>query len=344
MTDPSNGTDKLGVLVRGAGWVAGEHVKAYLRNPHVEIRHVDARFEREIDECFATHGFRCDKSVDRYEEALERDDVDIVSICTISSLHAREAVLAAEAGKHVMIEKPAVLTLPELRQLEAAVRQAGVKSAVGFVVRWYPRIVSIKSQVDKGALGDLFYAGAAYWHEVHGEWKAKAGTAGSSLLMGGCHAVDLVRWFVGMDERVEEVFAYANGPTRRHDFDYPPNIFVTMKFENGVVGAVGSSLECSMPYVFALELLGTRGAVRGDQLYSEDFQGGVEFRAVPGVGPDSPDVAHHPFDAEIDEFVDWVRGGPAMSTNTLDAVHTHEIVFAAEQSVRSRTPVRLPIL
>lgn len=334
---------KLGVLVRGSGWVAGEHIAAFLKNPHTEVRHIDARTQARTERYFEKFNFKCDSSNDRFEEALERDDIDIVTICTINYQHAREAIAAAKAGKHVFIEKPLAMNLEELRAFEKALKDSGVKSACGFVCHWYPRLVSIKSQIDKGALGQIFFAHAAYLHEVKGEWKAKRATSGSSLLMGGCHAVDLVRWYIGQQKPVAEVHAYASGPFRRKDFDFPPNIFLQMKYADGTLASVGSSLECNMPYAFALELLGTRGSVREEQMYSEDFAGAKAFLTVPGIGPDSADVAHHPFDKMIDEFVEWVRGGPVSSSNSLDAIKTHEIVFAAERSAETGQPVKLPL-
>jgi len=343
MTQPN--AKKLGVLVRGAGWVAGEHIHAFQKNPHTEVRHIDARSEAKIEGYFKKFNFRCGASVERYEEALERDDIDIVSICTINYQHAQEAILAAKAGKHVFIEKPAALNLKELRALEAALKKSGVKSAMGFVCHYYPRIVSIKAQLEQGALGKLFYAQAAYLHEVKGAWKAQKATSGSSLLMGGCHAIDLVRWFVGNDKPVKEVFAFANGPVRRKDFEYDPNIFVSFKYADGTIAQVGSSLEANMPYAFDINLMGTRGSVRGPLLYSENFPGAKAFLTIPGVGPDSGDVAHHPFDKMIDDFVAWVRGErkKPCENSTLDAVKTHEIIFAAEESARTGKPVRLSL-
>ena len=75
---------KLGVLVRGAGWVSGEHIKAYMAHPNVDLKVVDSRFQSELDEKKSTHGLDCELTVDQYEEHLKRDDIDLVSICTIS--------------------------------------------------------------------------------------------------------------------------------------------------------------------------------------------------------------------------------------------------------------------
>ncbi len=333
--------DKLGVLIRGAGWVAGEHVKAFRDNPHTEIKVIDARFEHEIDDKVARYGLKCEKSVDRYEEQLKRDDVEIVSICTISHLHAREAIAAVRAGKHVFVEKPAALTLSDMRTMRDAVRESGVRSAVGFVCHWYPTIKSIKAQIEAGALGHVYFCGAGYWHQVFGEWKSKRELGGSSLLMGGCHAVDLVRWLKGKE--VSEVMCYGTGPHNRMDFEYPPTVTASFRFEDGTVGQVSSAVECSMPYVFSIMVVGTRGAVYDDKFYSQDFAGAEEFMTLAGVKPDSPDVTHHPFDEELDEFVACILEDREMDANMDDAYRTHEVVFACERSLETGEPVKLPL-
>jgi len=356
---------KLGALVQGAGWVSGEHIKAYLANPNVELVAVNSRFQQELDQKKAAYGLTCELTVDSYEKLLARDDIHVVSICTINFLHTREAVMALEAGKHVLIEKPISISLKELRQLRDAYAKAfakGVRGQAGFVARWYPMLRAIRSLVDKGAIGDIYYAASDYWHEVLGAWKAKPDLAGTSFLMGGCHSVDAIRWFGGsgfeylkkQDPKlyklrsgvgdVAEVFGY-NVPARhRKDFEYDPNTFAILRFANGAVGRVGSSVECNMPYVFNLELMGTKGAIRNDEFWTEDIAGVKTFLRIPTLRPDSPDVTHHPFQEEIDHFVDCILNKKANDADLWHAIGTHEVIFAIDESARTGKPVRLPVL
>ncbi len=357
--------EKLGALVQGAGWVSGEHIKAYLANPNTELVAVNSRFQSELDEKKATYGLECELTVDSYEKLLARDDIHVVSICTISFLHTPEAVMALEAGKHVLIEKPISISLEELRRLNEAYGKAypkGVRAMAGFVARWYPLFRAIRSLVDKGAIGDIYYAASDYWHEVLGEWKTKPDLAGSSFLMGGCHSVDAVRWYAGSgfeylkDEDpelyalrngvgdVKEVFGYSVGPRYRKDFEYDPNTFGLMRFADGSVAKVGSSVECNMPYVFNLELMGTKGAVRNDEFWSEDIAGVENWLCIPTLRPDNPDVTHHPFDEEIDHFIDCLVNKKANEADLWHAIGTHEVIFAIDESARTGKPVQLPLL
>jgi predicted dehydrogenase len=356
---------KLGALVQGAGWVSGEHIKAYLGNPNTELVAVNSRLQSELDEKQATYGLDCELTVDSYEKLLARDDIDVVSICTINFLHTKEAVMALEAGKHVLIEKPICISLEELRQLRDAYEKAyaaGARAQAGFVARWYPLFQAIRSIVDRGLIGDVYYAASDYWHEVHGEWKTKPDLAGSSLLMGGCHSVDAIRWYAGSGYEylkdadpelyalrnkvgeVVEVHGYTVPPVHRPDFEYDPNTFAMLQFANGALGKVGSSVECNMPYVFNLELMGNKGAVRNDEYWTDEIAGVQTFLRIPVIRPDNPDVTHHPFNEEIDHFIDCLVSGKANDADLWHAIGTHEVVFAIDESAKTGKPVTLPIL
>jgi predicted dehydrogenase len=334
---------KLGAAVLGAGWVAGEHVKGYLANSNVELRALACPFQEELDKKKAQYRLDCDLLVGSAETLAERDDVDLVSICTISNQHAKQAALLAQAGKHVLIEKPMATTLDDLRLLRDAVHAAGVRAMAGFVVRFYQLPVLLKKLVDDGAIGEIIYASIDYWHDIHGAWKVARETAGNALLMGGCHAVDAIRWYLGAHNDVVEIHAYSSPPRWRHDFEYDPTFVVNLKFANGAVGRVATSLECNMPYVLNIELEGTRGAIRNDDFFDSTWPGLKTWVKLPVIKPDSPDVTHHPFPEELAYFVDCILKDVEPMTGIHDAYKTHEICLAAEISAHEGRPVELPL-
>ncbi|MFH0965192.1 MAG: Gfo/Idh/MocA family oxidoreductase [Planctomycetota bacterium] len=334
---------KLGAAVQGAGWVAGEHIRSYLENPNVELRVVNSRYRHELEAQKARFGLTCDLTVDGFEDLLARKDVDVVSICTVSSDHAREAILAARAGKHVFIEKPVATTLGDLRAMRNAIREAGVRSMGGFVVRYYPLNLAIKAILRQGLLGRVIYGCVDYWHEIKGEWKVNPETAGSALLMGGCHAVDTLRWYLEEEGRIVEVHAYSCPPRRRSDFKYDPTCVVNCLFESGAVGRCATSLECNMPYVLNVELEGTEGAIRNEHFYSTKIPGLRGFMEIPAMKADSPDVKHHPFPDEIADFIACILEGRRPQTDIEEAYLTHEVCFAADISAREKRPVKLPL-
>ena len=337
--------DKLGVAIHGAGWVAGAHAEGWNKNPHVEIvsiSDVDVARARQLAEKIG-----CDcMTGDDYGRVLADERVDIVDVTSPSHLHTEHGIAAAEAGKHVLVEKPMALTMDENRALRDAVATAGVKSISSFVLRWNPACRTIKSLVESGAIGDLFYVETDYWHGLspaHHAWNlhSKKKTGGSAMLLGGCHAVDALRWLTG--DEVVEVTAFSNNT--KGLFEYDANVVAVVKFAGGAIGKTSALFDCEMPYVFTLDLAGTEGTVRDDRLWSKKlFPGQTGWTKCPTILPDSADVRHHAFDGQIDHFVDCIREDRESHCNIADAYRTHELCMAIDRSIeQGGQPVRLPL-
>lgn len=337
----------LGAGIVGTGWVSGAHIRAFEANPHTEVRGIVSRDKGRAAAKAAEHGLARCRAYDRLEEMLEAPDIQIVSICTPHHLHVQQGVAAAKAGKHLVLEKPVALDLAGLRALQATVRAAKVKTVVSFVLRWNPLFEMIKAFLAQGAIGQVFLAEVDYLHGIgpwyaQYEWNIKKEIGGSSLLTAGCHAVDGLRWFVG--KKAVEVFAYSNfSPQNPLRYEYEPNSITLVKFEDGTLGKVTSSVECVQPYIFNIQLVGDQGTIRNNQVFSKRWVGQKGWATIPTILPDSGDVTHHPFCDEVNHFVDCILSGRESHANLEDAVHTHEICFAAEISAREKRPVSLPL-
>ncbi len=337
----------LGVGILGTGWVSGEHIRAFEANSHTEVRAIlsrdRARAAAKAEEQALAH---C-RAYDRLEDLLDDPAVHIVSICTPHHLHVAQGVAAARAGKHLLLEKPVALDLAGLRELQSAVRQAKVKTVVSFVLRWNPLFETIRALLADRTIGRVFYAELDYLHGIgpwyrQYSWNVKKEIGGSSLLTAGCHAVDGLRWFVG--KPAVEVFAYSNtSPQNPLGYEYAPNSVTLVKFEDGTLGKVASSIECVMPYVFNIVLLGDQGSIRNNQVFSKRWVGQRGWATIPTVLPDSGDVTHHPFRDEVNHFVDCILSDRESHANLEDAAATHEICFASEVSGREKRPVSLPL-
>jgi predicted dehydrogenase len=357
---------RLGVLVHGAGWVSTQHIEAFRRNPATEVvaissRRLDSARKRAADAGLDVPCF------DSLARALRTPGIDIVSVCTPQHVHAENVLAAAAAGKHLVIEKPIGNSPAELHAMREAVRAAGVRTVVSFVLRWNPLFRTLKSLIAEGALGTLYAVEADYQSNIASWWSGfedarHLETGISAMLVGGCHALDAARWFAGqgLEEaaRVEEVFAYRGGWRKGSDREYnylartwqsgmPPLEYdgfevYLLRFANGVVGKVSVNLDCIMPYTFPIEIFGDRGTVKDNRVWSHRFPGQTGWVEIPTVMPDSSDVTHHPFQAQMDHFVECIRGNRESHCNLEDAVHTHEVVFAAQECYRTGRPVRLP--
>ena len=190
-------SEQLGAAINACGWVAYEHARAYINNPHTRLVGVTSRTRASAERLVAELGLDCRIYPD-YEALLADDEVDIVSVTTPNFLHARNAIDAARAGKHIVLEKPAGINEQELDELQAAVAGAGVRSVMSFVLRWNELVLNLKNLLARGAFGELFFCQTDYWHGVGDviradRWIARRELAGSAMLTGGCHAVDMER-------------------------------------------------------------------------------------------------------------------------------------------------------
>ncbi|MGA2985897.1 MAG: Gfo/Idh/MocA family oxidoreductase [Terriglobia bacterium] len=338
---------ELGIGIIGTGWVSGEYIRAFEANPHTEVLGLVSRdMARAKAKAQEFNAPRC-HAYDRVDEMLADSSIHIVVICTPHHLHVTQGIAAAQAGKHLVLEKPVALDLEGLRKLQAAVRSAQVKTVVSFVLRWNPLFEMIKVFLADGLLGNLFLAEVDYLHGIgpwyaQYEWNTKKEIAGSDLLTAGCHAVDGLRWFVGA--RPVEVFAYGNVSRQNPlQYEYEPNSLTLVKFADGTMGKVASSIECVQPYIFNVALFGDHGTIRNNQIFSKHWAGQKGWASFPTIMPDSGDVSHHPFSEEVRHFVDCILNDRESHANLEDAALTHEICFASQISAREKRPVRLPL-
>jgi predicted dehydrogenase len=336
---------KLGVAIHGAGDVAHAHALSWMKNPHVRIVSISSRNPDTARRLAARVGLDC-VIPERFEDVLADDRVDIVNVSGPNHVHAEQGIAAAEAGKHVLVEKPMVLSMDENRRLRDAVAKAGVKSIVSFVLRWNPLFDILKAQLAAGTIGELFYAEVDYWHGLGPErhqypWFRRKDTAGSTMLLGGCHALDAIRWFVG--DEVAEVSAMSNN--KKGLYEYDANVVATMKFRNGTIGKSSALFDAEMPYAFNIDLAGTEGTMRENRIWSPKcFPGQTSWATVPTILPDSGDVHHHPFDAQINHFVQCIIEDRESHCNIADAYHTHELCIAIDRSLeRGGAVVKLPL-
>jgi predicted dehydrogenase len=339
------GDRKLGVAIHGTGSVAAAHAASWRKNPHVEIVSVSSRRAATARAFAAQLELDCTVHED-YDQVLSDPRVDIVDLCGPNHVHGPQGIAAAQAGRHLLIEKPMVMSVEENRALRDAVDHAGVKSVVSFVLRWNPLLENLKALLADGVIGDLFYVEVDYWHGIGTwysgwEWAHTRATGGSAMLLAGCHAADALRWLAGDD--VVEVVAMSNNP--RGLYEYDANVVATVRFRGGAIGKTSTLLDAEIPYAFNIDLAGTDGTLRDNRLWSKKLlPHQSDWTTLPCIMPDSGDVDHHPFDAEINHLVDCIRADRPSHCDVADAFHTHELCLAIDRSIATGSqPVRLPL-
>jgi predicted dehydrogenase len=358
-----------GVLIQGAGWVARQHAAAYAANPNAKIIAVNDVSKDRAAALIAELGIEDAIPCDDFEKALAMDGVDIVSVCTPQHVHCENVLSAAAVGKHIVIEKPVATTLDDMKKMQDAVAAAGVKTVVSFVLRWNPLIETLKRMLVDDVFGKPYYVEVDYM-SYNGSWwggwnDGRTLAEGvSASLVAGCHAIDAARWLAceedGVAAKPIEVFAVAGGKRKGQTREYNPltNSWIDdappmeydglevliVKFDNGAVAKICVNAECVMPYAFPIRIFGDKGSARDDQVWStEKTPGQTDWITLPTIRPDSSDVSHHPFQAEINHLIDCIDRGVESHCNLEDAVRSHEVVFAALECYETGRPVSLPM-
>lgn len=335
-----------GVGIIGTGWVAGAHIDTFKK---IEGCHVTAICSRDKARAVAkgkAHGVDV-TAYDNVAAFLKHPGLDIVVICTPHPNHPAETIAAARAGKHIVIEKPVALDRASLRKMVAEVKKAGVVTSVCFELHWIGVAKNIKALINKGAIGNLFYGEASYFHGIgpwYGQysWNIKKAIGGDALLTAGCHALDALIYF--MDSPVVEVSGFSNtSPKNPLKYEYDPNSVAILKFANGAIGKVATSIECRQPYLFPILLQGDRGSIWNDQVSSLDWPGTPKdhWAKLPAALPDSGDVNDHPYLGQLQYFVDCLRSGERPHNDLQAAAHVHEVIFAINEAIKSKRVVKV---
>jgi UDP-N-acetyl-2-amino-2-deoxyglucuronate dehydrogenase len=326
--------DRYGVAIIGAGWVAGEYVKAFRDHPQTDLVGVHNRNPEKGAALLEAHGVQAHNYGD-IDELFDDERVEIIVSCTPPDVRPEHLIRAAETGRHVVIEKPVALDAVNVGHIRKAIGDAGVKSVTSFVLRWNPQLETMKQLVDEGVVGELIYAEGDYWHPIKKAypsypWMMTKELGGSAFVAAGCHAADAVRWLGG---EIVEVSAYEMGAKKNPDYQYPPNTVATVKFENGAIGKLSTVLDADTPYIFNTRLFGTEATLQNNRVFSsKHYPGSLDYWTFPTIEPDSGDVTHHPFVPEVAHFIECINNDVESHASIHDSYKSMAVCFAIDES------------
>jgi predicted dehydrogenase len=337
---------RFGVGVIGTGWVAGAHIDTFKQVDGCEVVAICSRDKTRAEAKIHEHGLMGAVAYDNLKSFLKHPGLDIVVICTPHPNHPAETIAAANAGKHIVIEKPLASNRRDLAKMVAAVNKNKVLTSVCFELRWIGSIKNTKVMLDEGLIGRPFYGEASYFHGIgpwykQWAWNIKKEIGWSSLLTAGCHAVDTLIYL--MDSPVTEVAAMESiSKANPLKYEYAPNTVFIMKFANGAIGKVASSIECRQPYLFPVLLQGEQGSIWNNQYFSTKLPGQRGWATIPAGMPDSGDVSDHPYKDQMVYFIDCIKSGKRPHNDIHSAAHVHEVMFATEESIRTKKTIKVP--
>lgn len=247
-----------GFVIVGLGVIAPLHAGAIASLPNAELRAVVDVVPELVERRSAEWGV---PGFTDLAEALARPDIDVVCVTTPSGLHAQVGIQAAEAGKHVVVEKPIDVTLGAADRLIATCRRGGVRLTVIFQHRWDPGIQQLRQALDEGRFGRLVLGDAIVkWYRSNqyyasGGWRATWELDGGGALMNqGVHYVDLLRWLMGPVDKV-----FARWATAAHEIPVEDVALALLTFKNGALGVIEASTAVYPGLKERIEISGTEG-------------------------------------------------------------------------------------
>jgi predicted dehydrogenase len=333
------------VGIIGYGWASTAHIEAINATSQAQVTAIWSSRKLDADHLSSMHGSPITCYTD-LEKMLAEPDIQVVSICSYPYQHTSQAIAAARAGKHMIIEKPLALSWEDCLAIQAAVTEAGVKTCVCFECRFSSQVRTIKALIDQGLLGRIHYAEVDYYHGIgpwYGQyrWNTKRDAGGSSLLSAGCHALDALLYFMGTD--VAAVSSYSTGSENSNfaAYEYPTSSVTILKFSDGRIGKVASVIDCFQPYYFHIHLIGSEGSLLDNKFYSNHL-GGLNKNKWSELSMDmldSGDVSDHPYQTQFEAFFQALDNGREMPLTSLaDALPAHRIIFDADRSAEDHTP------
>ncbi len=289
------------------------------------------------------------------EEVIKNPEVDAVYIASPVVFHASQAKMAADYGKHILIEKPIAMSIEEGEDVVKYVESKGVKMAAGFMMRFGAHIMNMKRAIKEGKIGQVVngYSQFTCWlPNSSGNWRlVKAKSGGGSLMDMGVHCIDLMEYI--LDSRVVEVASFND--TLTFDYDVEDSSTLLMKMANGVHCVVQTNFNIpDEASKWRMEFFGTRGRLMGDNVIGQIDGGtlsGFFMDNVSGYNATQNHDANNGVDLdaefgnmytrEVESFADSVLNDKPLVVPASDALHVQKVIAAAYESTEKKTVVKL---
>lgn len=266
-----------------------------------------------------------------FHQALGDPSVNAVIVATLNGALAPIALAAVRAGKHVLVEKPGALNAAQLRTLQGAAEQAGVRVRIGYNHRFHPALQKARELADSGVLGPMMFLRGRYGHGgrkgYDREWRADPNlSGGGELIDQGVHLIDLAGWFLGDFPTVA-----GHAATFFWDMKVDDNAFLSLRTAGGQTAWLHVSCT-EWKNLFSLELYGRDGKVAIDGLGGSYGQEKCTYyKMLPQMGPPETTVWDYPagdnsWKLELAAFEEDIHTGRTPSPGLREGIRILEIV------------------
>ena len=332
----------LGYGLIGCGWVASAHAWGVEASTAEDVRLVavcDLDLERATE---IGHRFNAETVYQDYREVLRRDDIAAVSVCVPDFLHRQVVIEAAEAGKHVLCEKPLAMSVSEADEMIATCEAAGVKLGMIMNHRYTEDNIRTRHALSSGAIGDQLIGSVVHSSGLTGPldtspWRGKMNrAAGGVLSTQAIHFLDLLLWFMGPVRSVNAITDTLHWKIQDHE----DTAVLALRMKSGALATLTTTNGSPIMDDFTgtrIEVHGTGGwvALEGDVLRRFESTNGyklpeVELPEVPAEASEIEFGLGHVY--EVLDFVRAVRADTDPPVPAVDARHLMAVIESAYQS------------
>lgn len=289
---------------------------------------------------------------DNYADLLALGEIEAVYIASPVFCHKEQALAAADAGKHILLEKPMALTAEDSLEIKEYCESKGVKLGVGFLMRFHGYHQRIKEIIAEGKIGEIVSMRGQFtcWYpDIEGAWRQKKALgAGGALIDMGIHVIDLLQYLSGL--KTVEVAAF--NETQTFNYEVDDSSALLMKMSNGSIAIVDSNFNIpDAASVAKLEIYGTKGSIIAKGTLAQAEVGKVEVlisddslsydanQTRSEIVPMSLDDVKlgNMYTKEIEQFGEAVINGTEVPVTPESAIYDQKIVEAAYKSSKDKS-------
>lgn len=343
----------IGVSILGTGAISRIHVDSYSAFPdRCAVRSLCDRQPEKAQALAQEKELPSPQCFTDYRQAVDRNDIDLVSICLPPSIHAEAAVFALNSGKHVLIEKPMACSLEECDMILDAARANGKMVSVVAQNRFLNPMMRLRHVLSCGEAGKILHAAVnSYWWRGEnyydlwwrGTWEQESG---GCTINHAVHHADLLLWMMGMPEEVQAFFTNLNHQNSETE-DFSASV---LKYKDGSVAQLTASLvhhgeeqeivfQCEKARIsFPWKVAASTPLENGFPLRDEETEKNLHklYEAVPPL-------EHEGHTAQIDNMLASVETGSRPAVDGEAGKNTLELIFGIYKSAQSQSPVTFPI-
>jgi len=328
---------KLRAGVIGVGTFGSQHARVYAELDFVDLVAIsDIKTDR-LDDLTGKYNVR---AYTDFSELLNKEKLDMVSVCTSDELHIEPVLSAINSGVNVLVEKPFAMNVADCEILIHESEKAGIKLMVGHILRFDPRYYIARQSIVNGQIGSLVHLTARRNNLIKSAERLARHTSVAFFL--GIHDIDFMNWCAG--SKAERVYAESNSNVLK-DIGADDSCLALIKFQNGTI----ASLEVSwiLPNSFSKRLdaqfsaVGTDGAIYVDgsgqavEVYTGDESSCPDVMYAPEIGGRYTGILRD----EIAHFVDCIMYDKKPAVSGQDGMEAVRVVCAIAESLKTKQPV-----